>query len=116
MAKVSVIITSYNYEKYIRETINSVLNQTINDWELIIIDDNSTDNSIDIIMEFANKDTRIQVIRNCENLGLKESIKTALLAATGKWIAFLESDDLWEKDYLEKKLAIANKYPDVGFI
>ena len=116
MAKVSVIITSYNYEKYIRETINSVLNQTINDWELIIIDDNSTDNSIDIIMEFANKDTRIQVIRNCENLGLKESIKTALLAATGKWIAFLESDDLWEKDYLEKKLALANQYPNVGFI
>lgn len=116
MAKISIILTSYNYEKYIEETISSVLNQTIDDWELIIIDDNSTDNSINIIMEFANKDSRIQVIRNCENLGLKDSIKTALLAATGEWIAFLESDDLWEKYYLEKKLSIITKYPDVGFI
>lgn len=116
MAKVSIILTSYNYEKYIKEAINSVLNQTVNDWELIIIDDYSTDNSIDIIIEFANLDNRIQVIRNCENLGLKDSIKTALLAVTGEWIAFLESDDVWKKDYLEKKLAIANQYPDVGFI
>ena len=116
MSKVSIILTSYNYEKYIKDAVNSILNQTISDWELIIVDDNSTDNSLDIIMEFVNIDSRIQVIRNCENLGLKNSIQTGILAATGEWIAFLESDDLWEKKYLEKKLEIADEYPNVGFI
>lgn len=113
---VSVILTSFNYGRYLKNTIKSVVNQTFKDWELIIVDDCSTDNSADIIMEFADKDKRIKFIGNNENLGLTAAVKTGLLAASGEWAAFLESDDLWRNDYLEKKLAVAEKYPECGLI
>lgn len=113
---VSIILTSYNYGQYLKDTINSVLNQTCKDWELLVIDDCSTDNSIDIIMEFVNSDDRIRLIRNYENQGLAASLKTGIMAALGDWVAFLESDDLWKKDYLERKLEIAERYADIGFI
>lgn len=114
--KVSVILTSYNYAQYLKDTINSVLNQKYNDWEMIIIDDGSVDNSVEIIMEYANSDSRIKLIRNYENQGLAKSIQIGLLAASGDWVAFLESDDLWKEDYLQKKLEIADKYPNSGLI
>ena len=78
--RVSVVLTSYNYGQYLKDTIKSVVNQTFTDWEMVIIDDCSIDNSMDIIMEFANSDSRIKVIKNFENQGLKQSIQTALLA------------------------------------
>ena len=114
--KVSVILTSYNYSQYLKDTINSVLKQNYRDWEMIVVDDGSTDNSVDIIMEFVNSDGRIKLIRNYVNQGLAKSIQTGLLAACGEWITFLESDDLWKEDYLEKKLKIADKYSCTGFI
>ncbi len=114
--KVSIILTSYNYGRYLKDTVNSVLNQTFTDWELIIVDDCSTDNSVEIISEFANSDTRIRVIRNYENQGLAAAIQTGLIAATGEWVAFLESDDLWRQDYLQKKLEAAEMFPKAGFI
>jgi len=113
---VSIVITSYNYAKYVKDAVNSVLNQTSKDLELIIIDDCSNDNSAEIIMEFANSDNRIKFIRNYENLGLAKSIQTALLAATGEWIVFLESDDVLKENYLEKKFEIAAKFPEAGLI
>lgn len=114
--QVSVILTSYNYGQYLKDTINSVLNQTFKDWELIVVDDCSTDNSVEIITEFANSDGRIKVIRNYENQGLAAAVQTGLIAATGEWVAFLESDDLWREDYLQTKLEAAEKYPGAGFI
>ena len=102
--RVSVVLTSYNYGQYLKDTIKSVVNQTFTDWEMVIIDDCSIDNSMDIIMEFANSDSRIKVIKNFENQGLKQSIQTALLAVSGDWVAFLESDDMWRTDYLENKV------------
>lgn len=112
--KVSVIIASYNYAQYIKESIESVLNQTYSDFELVIIDDCSTDNSVEIINQF--KDNRIKFIQNDKNLGLKSTIQKALSHCTGEWIAFLESDDMWVSDTLEKRLACAEKYPNVGII
>lgn len=105
---VSVIITSYNYQQYIKDTINSVKNQTFKDWELIVIDDASTDSSVEIIKETAQNDSRIKLIVNSENLGLKKSIQKALENAAGEWIAFLESDDLWQENYLEEKVKLSS--------
>ena len=112
--KVSVIITSYNYEQYIKDAIESVLNQTYSDFELVIIDECSTDNSANIIKQF--NDERIKFIQNEQNLGLKNSMQKAIFCCSGKWIAFLESDDLWACNTLEKRLACAEKYPQVGII
>lgn len=113
---ISVVITSYNYEKYLPDTINSVISQTYSDWEMIVVDDASTDDSVDIIKEFTKKDSRIKLIQNETNLGLTETLKKGVKAASGKWVAILESDDILRENYLEKKAEIANKYPDIGMI
>ena len=114
--KVSVIITSYNYEQFIKEAIDSVLAQTFQDFEIIIIDDASSDSSVKIIEQYADEDSRIKVIKNPVNKGLAKSLKTACSAARGEYIAFLESDDKWTKGYLERKLKIFSENDDVGFV
>lgn len=101
---VSIIMPSYNTGKYIAASIESILNQTYNNWELIIVDDCSTDNSHEIIKEFAIKDNRIRYLKNEKNSGAAVSRNRALREAKGKWIAFLDSDDLWAKDKLEKQI------------
>lgn len=118
MLKVSIITASYNYENYIRETIESVIAQTFENWEMIIVDDGSTDNSVEVIKSYAAKDERIKLFQheNGVNKGLAETLKTGIRYASGEWVAFVESDDSLKPDYLEKKLAIAEKYPDAGLI
>ena len=71
---VSVVVTSYNYQKYIKDTIISVLNQTFKDWEMIVIDDASTDASVKIIQELTKNDSRVKLIQNSENIGLKKKL------------------------------------------
>ena len=93
---------SYNTGKFIQETINSVKNQTYNNWELIIVDDGSTDNTDEVVR--AIKDDRIKYIKNKVNKGAPISRNIALREAKGKWIAFLDSDDLWKEDKLEKQI------------
>ena len=112
--KISVVTASYNYHDYIKETIQSVLDQSYQDWEFIIVDDCSTDNSIDVIKSF--KDERIKLFINEKNLGLKETVKRGIENATGEWIVFLESDDILAPDNIEKKVEIAKKYSDVNLI
>lgn len=112
--KISVITASYNYDKYIAETIESVLNQTYTDWEMLIIDDGSTDNSVEVIKSY--NDPRIKLIQNPENKGLKETLLIGIAQASGEWIAFLESDDMWREDYLAKKVQIAKEYPNTALI
>ena len=116
--KISVVTASYNYAEYIEETIQSVLNQTYNDWEMIIVDDGSNDNSIEIIQKYAEQDSRIKLFthENNANKGLKETLLLGIEKAQGNWIVFLESDDMLREDYLEKKIEIEKKYPDVGLI
>lgn len=101
---VSIILPSYNTEKFIAETIRSVLSQTYTNWELIIVDDCSNDNTDSVVSEFL-KDTRISYIKNKNNSGAAVSRNRALEMAKGKWIAFLDSDDLWMPEKLEKQIA-----------
>ena len=116
--KISIITASYNYADYIEETINSVLNQTYQDWEMIIVDDGSADNSLEVIETYCRRDGRIKLYthENNANKGLKDTLLLGISKAEGEWIVFLESDDILKEDYLAKKLEIAEKYPDVGLI
>ena len=96
---VSIIMPSYNTAPYIRETIQSVLDQTYQNWELIIVDDCSTDNTDEVVA--STKDERIRYLKNEKNSGAAVSRNRALREAKGRWIAFLDSDDYWETNMLE---------------
>lgn len=99
---VSIVMPSYNSEKYIKASIDSVVNQSYTNWELLIVDDCSTDKTVDIIKSF--KDERIKLFQNKINSGAAISRNWALREAKGKWIAFLDSDDLWLPTKLEEQL------------
>lgn len=99
---ISIIMPSYNTGTHIRDTLKSIINQTYKNWELIIVDDCSTDNTVEIIKEFDDK--RIILLENEKNSGAAISRNRALREAKGEWIAFQDSDDLWEAEKLEKQL------------
>ncbi len=101
---VSIITPAYNSERFIAETIKSVLNQTYTDWELIIVDDCSTDKTSEIVLSFQKEETRIIYIKNETNKGSAISRNIALRNAKGKWIAFLDSDDVWHPEKLERQI------------
>ncbi|MFX1276298.1 MAG: glycosyltransferase family 2 protein [Promethearchaeota archaeon] len=109
MPLVSVILPSYNHADYISETIESVLNQTFKDLELIIIDDCSPDNSREIIENYGKKDDRVRILFHDVNKGIALTQNEAIERAKGKYIAFLNSDDVWEKTKLEKQVKILEK-------
>ena len=100
---VSVIMPNYNSEKYIKETIASVLAQTYKNWELLFIDDCSTDGSLEIVS--AIQDERIKILKNPKNSGAAITRNYGIDEAKGRWIAFLDSDDLWTPDKLQIQLA-----------
>lgn len=100
---VSIIMPSYNTGRFIKETIESVLAQSYPTWELIIVDDCSTDNTDEVVNQYL-ADERIRYIKNDTNSGAAVSRNRALREAKGKWIAFLDSDDLWEADKLQKQI------------
>jgi teichuronic acid biosynthesis len=100
---VSIIMPSYNTGRFIKETIESVLDQSYPAWELIIVDDCSTDNTDEVVNQYL-VDERIRYIKNDTNSGAAVSRNRALREAKGKWIAFLDSDDLWEADKLQKQI------------
>ena len=110
---VSIITPSFNSAKFIAETIQSMQNQTYQQWEMIIVDDCSSDETVSIIQEIANKDSRIQLIKLEKNSGTGVARSTALEKATGKFIAFLDADDLWKPEKLDKQLDFmkANNLP-----
>ena len=104
--KISIIVPTYNRDSFLERTILSVQNQTINDWELLIIDDGSTDKTREIVENFIKKDKRIKYFYQ-ENSGGPASPKNIGLAnATGKYVAFLDSDDEWFPQKLEKQIKI----------
>lgn len=104
---VSIIMPSYNTERFIAEAIKSVLVQTYTNWELLIVDDNSNDNTDYIISNFNDK--RIRYFKNERNSGAAFSRNKALREAKGKWIAFLDSDDLWLPQKLEHQINFMKK-------
>lgn len=107
---VSIIMPSWNTAQFIGESIQCVLDQTYTNWELIIVDDCSTDNTDEIVASFT--DPRIRYFHNEENSGAALTRNKALRKAQGEWIAFLDSDDLWTLDKLEKqiKFMVENGY------
>jgi len=106
---VSIITPSYNSENFISETINSVIAQTYKNWEMIIVDDMSPDNSDKIIEEFIKKDERIKLIKLAKNNGPAVARNAAIKEAKGRYIAFLDADDLWIPEKLEKQINFMNK-------
>ena len=105
---VSIIMPSYNTAQFISKSIQSVLEQSYKDWELIIVDDCSTDDTDKIVIDFLT-DKRIKYIKNKKNSGAAVSRNLALCEAHGKWIAFLDSDDLWLPEKLEKQINFMEK-------
>ena len=102
---VSIITANYNSEQFIKQTIDSVLAQTYIDWEMIIVDDVSSDKSTEIIEEYIQKDKRIKLIRLDKNSGPAIARNRAIEEANGRYIAFLDSDDYWQKDKLSNQLS-----------
>lgn len=105
---VSIIMPSYNTADYIGESIKSVQAQGYSNWELIIVDDCSTDNTDDVVKPFLI-DSRIRYLKNERNSGAAVSRNRALREAKGRWIAFLDSDDLWVPEKLEKQIGFMEK-------
>ena len=101
---VSIITPSWNCGKFVEETIQSILAQTYTHWELLFQDDCSTDDTRELVMQYAARDARIKYACNPKNSGAAITRNNALQRATGRWIAFLDSDDLWLPEKLEKQL------------
>jgi glycosyltransferase involved in cell wall biosynthesis len=115
--KVSVIIPTYNRAHLIGRAIQSVLNQTYQDFELIVVDDGSTDNTNEVIKEFSQKDKRILYIKHDKNKGGSAARNTGIKAARGEYIAFQDSDDEWLPEKLEKQMGILEKVSqEVGVV
>lgn len=104
---VSIIMPSWNTGRFIAESIQSVLDQTYTKWELLIVDDCSTDNTDEVVKSFS--DSRIKYYKNEKNSGAALTRNRAIREAKGEWIAFLDSDDLWEPQKLENQIVFMNK-------
>ena len=109
---ISVLMSCYNASLWLNESIESVLNQTFTNYELILINDGSTDDTLEIINRFAQHDRRIIII-NKNNSGLADSLNIGITRARGEWIARLDADDLCMLNRLEVQLDFVRKYPDV---
>lgn len=107
---VSVITAAFNSASSIGDSIKSVQAQTYKDWEMFIVDDDSEDNTCQIVEQFAKSDSRIRLIRHQQNTGPAKSRNTGIEAAGGRYIAFLDSDDLWLPDKLESQTAFMGKH------
>ncbi len=116
--KVSVIVASYNYQNYIKETLDSLIAQTYKNFEVIVVDDGSSDHSVEIIKEYTHKYDFIKLYQhpNGENRGLIETVKLALDNSVGEYIAFCEADDYWVPEHLEEKIKIITSFAKANII
>lgn len=112
---ISVVIPLYNKEKSITTTLQSVIDQTYTDWELIVVNDGSTDNSLAVVKNFVAKlpitNHKFQILEQ-PNGGVSVARNTGLLVAQGEYIAFLDGDDIWEPTYLEEAAQLIHDYPN----
>ncbi len=115
MAEVSVIMPAFNVAPYIGASIESVIAQTAPDWELLIVDDGSTDTTAQSVEAYAAKDPRVRLIRQV-NRGISAARNRALRESTGAFIATLDSDDIWEPNFLEVQLAVFARQPEVDVV
>ena len=102
--KVSIITPSWNSEKYIEKTIESVQKQTYMNWEMIVVDDCSTDRTVEIVEKISEEDPRVRIIRQEVNGGAAKARNRSLCEATGRYIAYLDADDIWKPTKLEKQV------------
>jgi glycosyltransferase involved in cell wall biosynthesis len=113
MVKVSVIMSVYNCEKYLRETIDSVLNQTLKDFEFIIVNDGSTDNTREILESYS--DGRMHIV-NQRNLGISRAKNRAIALSSGEYVAIIDADDIWLPEKLEKQVNFLDEHSDIGLV
>ncbi len=112
--KVSVILPNYNRERYIGEAIESVLNQTYRNLELIVLDDGSTDNSLEVVSSY--KDNRLKLIR-LHHIGFPGIVRNrGIEVSKGEFIGFIDSDDVWDKEKLEVQVNLLESDPEVGLV
>lgn len=116
MAVVSIVMPVYNGEKYLRQSIASVVNQTFMDWNLIIVDDCSTDASPEIMNEYAKADDRIQVIHNEVNSKIPASLNNGFEKAAGRYYTWTSDDNIYEQDAIEKMVKYLDEHPDTGLV
>ena len=115
MKKVSIVMPVYNGKEYIRESIESIINQTYPNWEFIIVNEyGSDDGSKEIIMEYAKKDERIKLIQNTKREGIAASLNIGLKASSGDYIARMDSDDISGTERLEKQVKYLDSNPSIG--
>ena len=112
---ISVVIPLYNKEQSIAATIQSVLAQTYTDYEIIVVDDGSTDNSLKVVQERVSEleNERVRIIHQ-ENAGVSAARNKGILESKGKYIAFLDADDLWAPNYLATLAALIADFPNAG--
>ena len=116
MPKVSVLVAVYNDGKHLAQSLGSLLRQTLSDIEIVCIDDNSTDDSLSILNDYARRDSRVVVIHQDVNTGQARARNNGLLRATGEYIAFLDSDDWMSDDCLEQAARVLDDHPDTGCV
>ena len=112
---VSVVTPAYNCEKYLRQTVDSVVQQTFEQWEMIVVDDCSTDGTLALAQQLAAEEPRIRVFRNETNQGVSLTRNFGIRQARGKYIALLDGDDLWEPDKLERQVRLMEKGYDLVY-
>jgi len=112
----SIIMPSYNSEKYISKSIESVLKQTFTEFEFIIIDDGSIDKSPQIIKQYANKDMRIVFLQNIRNKGVAATRNEGIKISKGKYLAFIDCDDIWLPEKLEKQIKVLETYNNIALV
>tara|TARA_A100001011_G_scaffold100527_1_gene105921 strand:+ start:1393 stop:2328 length:936 start_codon:yes stop_codon:yes gene_type:complete len=110
--KFSIVIPLYNKEDYVLNTLNSIFKQTFSNYEIIIVNDASTDNSLQLVKELNDK--RIRIIENKENLGLSATRNAGISNAKSDYIAFLDADDCWHTTFLERIAALIEEFPNEG--
>ena len=104
MEKIDILMATYNGEKYIKEQIESILNQTFTNFNLLICDDSSTDNTVAILEEYASKDSRIKIFKNKTNQGIIRNFENLLNKVTCKYYMLADQDDVWKNDKIEKSV------------
>jgi len=112
MPRVTVLMPTYNVAPYVREAIDSVLQQTYHDFELLVIDDCSTDNTVEVVRNI--DDPRIHIVQNEKNVGLAENLNRGLSHITTEYVARMDGDDIAETFWLEREVAILDNHPDIG--
>lgn len=114
--KVSIIMPTFNSARFVKSAIDSILSQTFQDFEFIIIDDASTDGTLAILSEYAQKDNRIRIIENDIYMGLISSLNRGIRESMGEYVARMDSDDIAIKDRVEKQVAVMDANPDISVL